>query len=81
MTLASGTYCTLGPPKVDRGGGMSHQLQGGEVPLPPEVLLHVRPKPGQAVVRVHDDVDEGVQQADEERCENKKNAWKMTMSE
>lgn len=36
--------------------------------FPPQVLLHVGADGGQAVVGVHDDVDEGVQQADEERC-------------
>lgn len=36
--------------------------------FPPQVLLHVRADGSQAVVGVHDDVDEGVQQADEERC-------------
>lgn len=43
-----------------------HQLQRCEVFLPPQVLLHVRADGRQAVVRVHDDVDEGVHQADEE---------------
>lgn len=45
-----------------------HQLQGRQVSFPPQVLLHVRPECCQAVVRIHDDVDEGVYQADEERC-------------
>lgn len=43
------------------------QLQGGQVFLPPQVLLHVRANGSQAVVRVHDDVDKRVDEADEER--------------
>lgn len=43
------------------------QLQGREVSLPPQVLLHVRADGSQPVVRIHHDVDEGVDQADEER--------------
>lgn len=43
------------------------QLQRGEVSLPPKVLLHVRADRSQAVIRVHDDVNEGVYKADEER--------------
>lgn len=45
---------------ADAGGGDSYQLQGREVFLPPQVLLHVRANGCQAVIRVHDDVDEGV---------------------
>lgn len=48
--------------------GDAHQLQGRQVFLPPQVLLHVRADGSQAVVRVHHDMDEGVDQADEERC-------------
>lgn len=43
-----------------------NQLQRGEVSLPPQVLLHVRAERSQAVVRIHHNVDEGVEQADEE---------------
>lgn len=48
--------------------GSAHQLQGREVFFPPQILLHVGADGRQAVVGVHDDVNEGVQQADEERC-------------
>ena len=50
-----------------RAGG-THQLQRGEVSLPPQVLLHVRAERSQEVVRIHHNVDEGVEQADEECC-------------
>lgn len=53
---------------LDAGGADAYQLQRCEVFLPPQVLLHVRADGCQAVVRVHDDVDEGVHQADEEGC-------------
>lgn len=43
-----------------------HQLQRCQVFLPPQVLLHVRADGRQPVVRVHHNVDEGVDQADEE---------------
>lgn len=52
------------------GAGDAHQLQGREVSLPPQVLLHVRADGSQPVVRIHHDVDEGVDQANEERCRN-----------
>ena len=48
--------------------GSAHQLQGCEVFFPPQILLHVRPDGSQAVVGIHDDMDEGVQEANEERC-------------
>lgn len=48
--------------------GATDQLQRGEVSLPPKVLLHVRANRSQAVIRVHDDVNEGVYKADEESC-------------
>lgn len=51
-----------------RGAADAYQLQRREVFLPPEILLHVWADSCQAVVRVHHDVDEGVHQADEERC-------------
>lgn len=44
-----------------------YQLQCGEVAFPPQIFLHVRTQSCQAVVRIHDDVYEGVEQADEER--------------
>ena len=45
----------------DDGGELDH-LHLGEVPLPPEVGLHVGAEGGEGVVRVHHDVDEGVEQ-------------------
>jgi len=42
-------------------------LQLGEVLLPPEVLLHVGSKRREKVVRVHYDVDKGVETDDERR--------------
>ena len=53
----------------------AYQLQGGEVALPPEKFLHVGPKPCQAVVKVHDHVDEAVEQANEERCKKREKGW------
>lgn len=55
--------------RPDDGGAGAYQLQGREVSLPPQVLLHVGADGCQAVIRVHDYVDEGVCQADEERCD------------
>lgn len=43
----------------------AYHLQHGEILLPPEVLLYLRSHGGQHVVRVHDDVHEGIQQAEE----------------
>lgn len=40
-------------------------LQGGEVPLPPEVLLELGSEGREQVVRVHHDVDECVEQTEE----------------
>ena len=37
-------------------------LHFGQVPLPPEVRLHVGPERGEGVVGVHDNVDESVEQ-------------------
>ena len=42
-------------------------LQLGEVPLPPEVLLHVRSQRGEEVVAVHEDVDGGVDDGGRDR--------------
>lgn len=44
-----------------------HQLQGGQVLLPPQILLHVRANGSQAIVRVHDNMDERVNKTNEER--------------
>lgn len=43
----------------------SYHLQGGEILLPPEVLLELGSEGGEQVVRVHHDVDEGVEQSEE----------------
>lgn len=40
----------------------TYQLKLGEVPLPPEVLLHLGSETSQEVVGVHDDVDKVVEQ-------------------
>lgn len=55
-----------------RGPGMgkgvrTYQLGLGEVPLPPQVPVHGR-KHRQAVVGVHEDVDEAIQGRPEETC-------------
>jgi len=43
----------------------AHHLQGGQVLLPPEVLLVLWTHGREHVVGVHHDVDEGVEQAEE----------------
>lgn len=48
-------------------GVWTYQLGLGEVPLPPQVPVHGR-KHRQAVVGVHEDVDEAVQGGPEETC-------------
>ena len=40
-------------------------LERGQILLPPEVLLHLRPQGGQQVVKVHDRVDAGVKEGAE----------------
>lgn len=40
-------------------------MQRGEVFLPPEVLLHLGTEGRQQVIRVHDDMHEGVQHTEE----------------
>jgi len=50
---------------VHHDGNELGHLQRGEILLPPEVLLHAGPERGQQVVRVHDDVHKGVEQAEE----------------
>lgn len=60
--------------------GSAHQLQGCEVFFPPQILLHVGADGSQAVVGIHEDVDEGVQQADEEccsRCTKTSQQWQI----
>lgn len=60
--------------------GSAHQLQGCEVFFPPQILLHVRADGSQAVVGIHDDMDEGVEQADEEccrRCTKTSEQWQI----
>lgn len=44
-----------------------HDLHSGQVFLPPKVLLHVRTERGQHVVHVHEDVYEGVDDAEKSR--------------
>lgn len=51
---------------VSHWAASTHQLQRREVSFPPQVLLHVRADRSQTVVRVHDYVHKGVDQADEE---------------
>ena len=41
---------------------LTYQLNGGEVFLPPQVLLVVGAHSGQTVVRVHDNMDHAVEQ-------------------
>lgn len=43
----------------------SYHLQSSEVLLPPQELLEARPEHCQQVVRVHDYVHKGVEQAEE----------------
>lgn len=51
------------------GGGracvVQYHLEHGQVFLPPQVFLHLRPDGGQHVVRVHDDMYERVEQTEE----------------
>lgn len=42
-----------------------YHLQGGEIFLPPEILLKAGSEGTEQVVGVHDDVDKSVQQAEE----------------
>ena len=53
---------------MDGEGDKLKQLHAGDVPLPPQVLLHVRAERGQAVVRIHHKVNEGVDHTNEKRC-------------
>ncbi len=50
---------------LDEDHGELDHLEGGQVLLPPEVLLHVWAQGGQEVVGVHDDVHDGVHEAAE----------------
>lgn len=43
----------------------NYHLEGSEVFLPPQVFPHVRAHRSEHVVRVHDDVHEGIQQPEE----------------
>lgn len=49
---------------------VTHQLPLSDVLFPPEVGTHGRDR-GQAIVRVHEDVDEAVERRTEVRCGNK----------
>lgn len=44
------------------------QLQGGEVTFPPQVFGHAWSHSCQAVIHVHHDMDEGVNQTYQESC-------------
>jgi len=44
-----------------------YDLYNSQVLFPPEILLHMRPECGQHVVGVHEDVNEGVDDAKESR--------------
>lgn len=46
----------------------SHQLQASHVLLPPKILLHVGSQSGQAIVSVHDGVDEWIDHTYKETC-------------
>ena len=46
------------------GTNLNH-LKGGEVSLPPQVLLHLGSERCEEIVGVHDDVDQGVEGAAE----------------
>ena len=48
----------------EHGGELDH-LEGGEVLLPPEVGLHLGTEGGEEVVRVHQDVNHGVDETAE----------------
>lgn len=50
----------------------TYDLAEGQMLLPPQVLLHVRSHGGEHVVRVHEDVDEGVDQAQERAMATRK---------
>lgn len=50
---------------MDEDDAELDELGECEVALPPEVLLHVRSEGGEHVVGVHEDVDEGVDDAQE----------------
>lgn len=44
-----------------------HDLHSGQILFPPEVLLHMRPKRCQHVIRVHENVDQSVDDTEEGR--------------
>jgi hypothetical protein len=44
---------------------MIYQLEFGDVFLPPEIFLDLRPECCQEVVRVHDDMNKGVEESDQ----------------
>ena len=46
---------------------LTYELHHSQVSLPPEILLHVRPKRRQAVVGVHEHVDEAVHHCTKKR--------------
>ena len=60
---------------------MTYQLYFGEVALPPEVFLVLRSQSCHPIVRVHDDVNEGVDHGTKEGCVGKEqNVHDMMLS-
>ena len=57
--------------KLEASGCTTYQLYFGEVALPPEVFLVLRSQSRHPIVRVHDDVNEGVDHGTKEGCEGK----------
>ena len=57
--------------KLKASGCMTYQLYFGEVALPPEVFLVLRSQSCHPIVRVHDDVNEGVDHGTKEGCAGK----------
>jgi len=53
---------------VDEHNNKLRQLHASKIPLPPQILLHVRTEGGQQVVRIHDHVDETIAQRSHVRC-------------
>lgn len=52
---------------VQHDGDELHHLEHGQVLLPPQIFLHLRSHRGQHVIRVHHDVNAGVDEAEERR--------------
>lgn len=56
-------------------GDKTNQLHRGQVLLPPEVFLVLGSEAGDQIVRVHDDVDEGVDNTKESAVAAWKDIW------